>query len=158
MNVIFDNRAAGRSADPGGDFSTADMADDTLALLDHLELERAQATLALRTVRSPVSGVVVERLKSPGEFVEDKPILRIAQLDPLRVEVIVPVGKFGTISTGMRAEVTPELARKRKYIAEVSIVDKVVDAASGTFGVRLELPNPGNFIPGGLRCSLIFLD
>ncbi|GMQ76020.1 MAG: hypothetical protein BMS9Abin01_1283 [Gammaproteobacteria bacterium] len=123
-----------------------------------LELERAEATLALRTVRSPISGVVMERLKSPGEFVEDKPILRIAQIDPLRVEVIVPVSKFGTITTGMRAEVTPELARKRTYIAEVSIVDKVVDAASGTFGVRLELPNPGNFIPGGLRCSLTFLE
>jgi RND family efflux transporter MFP subunit len=123
-----------------------------------LELERAEATLALRTVRSPISGVVVERLKSPGEFVEDKPILRIAQIDPLRVEVIVPVNKLGTIATGMRAEVTPELARKRKYIAEVTIVDKVVDAASGTFGVRLELPNPGNFIPGGLRCSLTFAD
>jgi len=123
-----------------------------------LELARAEATLALRTVRSPVSGVVVERLKSPGEFVEDKPILRIAQLDPLRVEVIVPVGRFGTISTGMRAEVTPELTKKRTYLAEVSIVDKVVDAASGTFGVRLELPNPGNYIPGGLRCSLTFLD
>lgn len=123
-----------------------------------LELARAEATLALRTVRSPISGVVVERLKSPGEFIEDKPILRIAQLDPLRVEVIVPVGRFGTIKDGMRAEVTPELAKKRKYIAQVTIVDKVVDAASGTFGVRLELPNPGNFIPGGLRCSLTFLD
>ena len=123
-----------------------------------LELALAEAKLELRTVRSPVSGVVVERLKSPGEFIEDKPILRIAQLDPLRVEVIVPVGKFGTIKNGMRAEVTPELAKKRKYIAQVTIVDKVVDAASGTFGVRLELPNPGNFIPGGLRCSLTFLD
>jgi RND family efflux transporter MFP subunit len=123
-----------------------------------LELARAEATLALRTVRSPISGVVVERLKAPGEFIDDKPILRIAQLDPLRVEVIVPVGKFGTIKNGMRAEVTPELARKRKYIAQVIIVDKVVDAASGTFGVRLELPNPGNYIPGGLRCSLTFLD
>jgi multidrug efflux pump subunit AcrA (membrane-fusion protein) len=101
---------------------------------------------------------VVERLKSPGEFVEDKPILRIAQLDPLRVEVIVPVARFGTITTGMRAEVTPELSKRRKYIAQVTIVDKVVDAASGTFGVRLELPNPGNFIPGGLRCSLTFVD
>jgi RND family efflux transporter MFP subunit len=123
-----------------------------------LELARAQATLALRTVRSPISGVVVERLKAPGEFIENKPIIRIAQLDPLRVEVIVPVGKFGTIKDGMRAEVTPERARKRTYIAQVTIVDKVVDAASGTFGVRLELPNPGNFIPGGLRCSLTFLD
>ena len=118
-----------------------------------LEVARAEATLDLRTVRSPISGVVVERLKSPGEFVEDKPILRIAQLDPLRVEVIVPVGRFGTITKGMRAEVTPELTKRRKYIAQVTIVDKVVDAASGTFGVRLELPNPG-----GLRCSLTFRD
>lgn len=121
-----------------------------------LELERAEATLALRTVRSPISGVVVERLKAPGEFIEDTPILRIAQLDPLRVEVIVPVGKFGTITTGMRAEVTPELARKRKYIAQVTIVDKVVDAASGTFGVRLELPNPDHAIPAGLGCQVRF--
>jgi multidrug efflux pump subunit AcrA (membrane-fusion protein) len=95
-----------------------------------LELERAEATLALRTVRSPISGVVVERLKAPGEFIEDTPILRIAQLDPLRVEVIVPVGRFGTIKDGMRAEVTPELARKRKYIAQVTIVDKVCASSS----------------------------
>jgi len=121
-----------------------------------LELERAEATLALRTVRSPISGVVVERLKAPGEFIEDTPILRIAQLDPLRVEVIVPVGRFGTIKDGMRAEVTPELARKRKYIAQVTIVDKVVDAASGTFGVRLELPTPDHAIPAGLGCQVRF--
>ena len=41
LNVIFDNRGAGRSADPGTDFTTRDMADDTLAVLDHLEIERA---------------------------------------------------------------------------------------------------------------------
>jgi RND family efflux transporter MFP subunit len=124
--------------------------------LAELELKRAQETLDLRTVRSPISGVVVERLQSPGEFVENKPILRIAQLDPLRVEVILPVALFGSITTGMRAEVVPELSKKRKYIGQVTIVDRVVDAASGTFGVRLELPNPGNYIPGGLRCKLHF--
>jgi hypothetical protein len=25
---------------------------------------------------------------------------------------------------------------------------------SGTFGVRLELPNPGNKIPAGIRCGV----
>jgi pimeloyl-ACP methyl ester carboxylesterase len=39
--VIFDNRGAGRSADPGGPFTTRDMADDTLALMDELGFERA---------------------------------------------------------------------------------------------------------------------
>ncbi len=39
--IIFDNRGAGRSEDPGTPFTSKDMADDTLALLDELELERA---------------------------------------------------------------------------------------------------------------------
>ncbi len=41
VNVIFDNRGAGRSADPGTDFTTSDMADDALAVLERLEIERA---------------------------------------------------------------------------------------------------------------------
>jgi multidrug efflux pump subunit AcrA (membrane-fusion protein) len=38
----------------------------------------------------------------------------------------------------------------------VVIVDSVIDAASGTFGIRLELPNPDYKILSGLRCSLEF--
>ena len=41
--------------------------------------------------------------------------------------------------------------------APVTIVDRVVDAASGTFGVRLELPNPDRDIPVGLQCQVRFL-
>jgi hypothetical protein len=43
------------------------------------------------------------------------------------------------------------------YLAEVKLVDRVIDAASGTFSVRLEIPNPKHEIPGGLRCTLSFL-
>jgi pimeloyl-ACP methyl ester carboxylesterase len=39
--IIFDNRGAGQSEDPGGSFSTAEMAEDARALLDHLELPSA---------------------------------------------------------------------------------------------------------------------
>jgi multidrug efflux pump subunit AcrA (membrane-fusion protein) len=38
----------------------------------------------------------------------------------------------------------------------VIVVDPVVDAASGTFGVRLELPNPEHAIPAGLKCRVRF--
>ena len=34
----------------------------------------------------------------------------------------------------------------------MSVVDHVIDAASGTFRVRLELPNPDNRLPAGLKC------
>jgi multidrug efflux pump subunit AcrA (membrane-fusion protein) len=33
-------------------------------------------------------------------------------------------------------------------------VDRVIDAATNTFRVRLELPNPGGVLPAGLRCKV----
>jgi multidrug efflux pump subunit AcrA (membrane-fusion protein) len=42
------------------------------------------------------------------------------------------------------------------YQAKIVVVDKVIDAASGTLGVRLQLPNPDNRIPAGIKCSVVF--
>lgn len=121
-----------------------------------LELKRAQKSLALRTIRSPVRGVVVEVFITPGESVEDRPIVQIAQVDPLNVEAIAPVRLFGTVKRGMRAEVRPEDPIGGIHQARVSIVDQVIDAPSGTFGVRLELPNSQYTLPAGLRCRVYF--
>ena len=124
--------------------------------LAELELERAKATLAQRTLRSPVNGVVTERLLSPGEFVRGTAIVKLAQLHPLRVEVITPVTLLGRITAGMRADVLPEAPVGGVYPATVAVVDRVVDAASGTFGVRLELPNADYRLPAGLKCKVRF--
>jgi len=123
-----------------------------------LELAKANAILRLRTIRSPIDGVVVARHKAVGEFVEEQPILRLAQIDPLRVDVIAPVELFGSIREGMHAEVALEHQGNTMYTATVTMVDRVVDAASGTFDVRLELPNPDYGIPSGLKCDLRFVE
>lgn len=125
--------------------------------LAELEYKRALEVVKRMTIRSPVTGVVVERYLSPGEYVEDQPILELAEIDPLNVEVILPTEMLGSVRVGMRAKVKPEPPMNRVYIARVTIVDKVVDAASSTFGVRLELPNPDYRLPPGLKCKVIFL-
>jgi RND family efflux transporter MFP subunit len=123
--------------------------------LADLDLERAQAALELRTIRSPITGVVMERLRHPGELASrEHPVVKIARLDPLRVEVFVPIALYGRISPGQRAMVVPEAPLNRPLEATVTVVDKVADAASGTFGVRLEIANPGNRVPGGLKCKV----
>ncbi len=124
--------------------------------LARAELVRAEAAYALRSVRSPINGVVVERLLAPGEFAKQAPILKLAQLDPLRVEVIAPVQLWGQIAVGMAAQIMPEAPVKGSHRARVTIVDRVIDAASGTFGVRLELPNPNLRLPAGLKCTVRF--
>ena len=130
---------------------------ETEILMNKLQVEEAVERLAMRTIRSPTQGVVVERHLAPGESVGADPILTIARINPLNVEVIVPVERFGTIVKGMRAEVRPEAAVGGMHVGEVAIVNQVIDAASGTFGVRVELPNPNYTLPAGLKCTVRFL-
>ncbi len=122
-----------------------------------LELERAKAALELRSIRSPVKGVVVRRILAPGEFADPPQILEIAEIDPLRVEVFAPVAWLGRVKVGQKAQVSPEAPVGGSFEARVSVVDRVIDAASGTFGVRLELPNPQFALPAGLKCRVRFV-
>jgi RND family efflux transporter MFP subunit len=127
--------------------------------LARLEYRHAVDLLNLRTLRSPFNGVVVDRMLNPGDLAESgngrKPILRLAQIDPLRVEVVLPEKAYGKVNVGMTATVVPEGLGGR-YTASVTVVDRVLDAASGTLGVRLELPNEQGALPGGLRCQAEF--
>ena len=124
--------------------------------LAELEWHRATAALSLRTIRSPINGVVVDRLLSPGELAHQTPVMKLAQVDPLRVEVYAPLSLLGKLKTGMRADVRPEGKGQPVYQAKIMVVNKVVDSASGTFGVRLEMPNPNNAIAAGLACTVEF--
>lgn len=124
--------------------------------LAELELQRLTTELNLRTVRSPITGVVMERFLSMGELANQNPLFKVAQLDPLRIEVFVPAATLGKIAAGMTAQVMPDSPLGGSYAARVTVVDRVGDPASGTFGVRLELPNPGYRLPAGVRCKVRF--
>jgi RND family efflux transporter MFP subunit len=121
-----------------------------------LDLARAEAALDVHSLRSPVRGVVVRRILAPGEYADPPQVLELAQIDPLHVEVFAPVRLLGKIQVGQRASVLPEDPVGGNHEARVTVVDPVVDAASGTFGVRLELPNPDHAIPAGLKCRVRF--
>lgn len=124
--------------------------------LAQLDLREKQAMLSLRTITSPISGVVVDRYLSPGDQIATKQIFKLAQINPLHVEVVAPVDLFGSVKVGMTADVSMEPLLKGSHAAKVTVIDRVIDAASGTFRVRLELPNPKNEIPSGLRCKVKF--
>ncbi|MBL8700642.1 MAG: efflux RND transporter periplasmic adaptor subunit [Alphaproteobacteria bacterium] len=127
-------------------------------ILAQLELKRAEVLLQQRTIKSPLDGIVIERNLAPGEYRnEQTPIVTIAQLSPLRIETFVPTAFFGQISLDSRAEIRPQEPVGGRYVAQAVVVDRVLDAASGSFGVRLELPNDDLALPGGLRCRIRFL-
>lgn len=128
--------------------------------LASLEERRLAQVMRQRQLRSPFAGVVTDRLQNPGELAQTgenaRAILKLAQTNPLRVEVVLPVSSFGKIRVRSRAEVMPEPPLSGRFEAIVQIVDPVVDSASGTFGVRLELPNPTGQVPAGVKCRVRF--
>lgn len=128
--------------------------------LAQLEAKRAREILSMRTIRSPVTGVVVEVMRKPGEFgaiTFKDPIMKLAEIDPLHVEAILPSSMYGKVRRGQRAVVVPEQPIGGRYWTTVEIVDPVIDAASGTLGVRLLLQNTKRAIPAGVRCRVEFL-
>lgn len=126
---------------------------ETERRLAELELRERKEQLRLRSINSPIRGVVVERFRAPGDLVSRERIFKLAQLDPLHVEAVVPAERFGTLQRGQRLPVRLQVL-SREVTATVSQIDRVIDAASGTFRVRLTLPNPNGQIPAGLRCEL----
>lgn len=121
--------------------------------ISQAERRVSHAQLALRTVRSPFAGVVVERYVNAGERVEERPLLRVAVINPLRVELMVPTSMYGMLSPGDTVSIRPELPGAQAVSATVRQVDQVLDAASNSFRVRLTLPNPNHQLPAGLRCK-----
>ena len=118
------------------------------------ELNRAREELALREVRSPLDGIVVERRAAKGDIVQSEPIFRLMALDPLHVEVVLSVNYFGTISADAEKLIwLPEV--DETVSARVVNIDRVIDPRSATFRLRLELPNPDFRIPAGLRCEFV---
>jgi RND family efflux transporter MFP subunit len=125
-----------------------------------IELQQQTSLLNLRTLRSPFDGVVVDQVIYPGEVVEPsgakKTILKLAQLDPLRVHVILPMAAFRKITQGMSAQVTLEAPLGGTYSAKVKTLDKLIDAASGTFAAFLEMRNADLAVPAGVKCKAEF--
>lgn len=127
-----------------------------LAKLEHLQ---TQEQLNRRILRSPFPGVVMNVFLSAGALVDSsetkKPILKLVQTDRLKVVAFIPLQHFGKIKPGDNVSIKPEAPLVGEYHANVSTVDGVIESASGTFGVVVELENQDGQIPAGSRCKML---
>jgi RND family efflux transporter MFP subunit len=138
--------------------ATADLVEATdNREMARLDLLRLTAEVNRRTITSPINGVVTERLQQPGELAQSGDtgvaVLKLAQTDPVRVEVVLPAARFGKTRVGDIVTIKPEPPFAGSYKAVVRVVDPVIDSGSGTFGIRLEIPNPKGAVLTGVKCS-----
>jgi RND family efflux transporter MFP subunit len=118
-----------------------------------LEAARSLAQYNLKLIRSPLNGVVSDVKLEPGEFIyETTPILTLAQLDPLTVDLVLPSKLYGSLKVGEEVELRLLSPVDKTVHSVIDIVDPLIDPASDTFRVRLTLANPDDKIPAGIRC------
>lgn len=123
-----------------------------------LEYERIQAQLARRQIRSTINGVVTEVKRDQGEFVSpsDPTVVRVVQLDPLRIFFSVPVEHRATLTAGETVTIAVG-ATGQQTEAAVEFVSPTADASSGTFRVKVRLANPKGQWHAGIP-SVLLLD
>ncbi|MEB8385647.1 efflux RND transporter periplasmic adaptor subunit [Rhodobacteraceae bacterium KMM 6894] len=118
-----------------------------------LQLSAALSARERKRIRAPFDGVVTDTLMSVGElYNEQTPIIVLARIDPLYVEAYLPAARRPDVQVGQVGEVTFEIGGTA--LATLEVIDPVLDAATGTFGIRLTLPNPEGRILAGQSCAL----
>jgi len=119
-----------------------------------LRYQRDLARLAEREIKAPVDGVVTHLFKDPGEAVERlEKVAEVVQLDPLEIVLNLRVATRGKYAAGQKARVRVAGA-DAWHPATVKMVDPVVDFASGTYRLKVRLPNPGGKLQAGLRVTV----
>lgn len=110
------------------------------------KLEDAELRLSRMEVRSPVDGVVLERLTLPGMVLSVTPsgheICSLYDPEQLRVRVDVPQPEVGRVFVGQRAEVECEARRRQPYEGEVIRVVQKANLSKVTLEVHVRILDP----------------
>ena len=122
-----------------------------------LEAARARVLLDRMTLRAPLAGIVVRRLRDVGEAAEeDRPLIRLVALDVLHVIAYVPPDVAARLRPGQAATLALDGPPARRHRCTILMVDPVVDPASATCRVKLELRNAQRQVLAGSRGTVHF--
>jgi len=120
------------------------------------EYERAKAALERMRLASPIAGVVERLSVEVGEAVKAlDDVVRVVRVDPLWIDVPVPLARARSLKAGAAATVHFPGADGATARGKVIHVSAVADAAAETMTVRVEAPNPSGR-PAGERVRVAF--
>jgi RND family efflux transporter MFP subunit len=125
--------------------------------LANVDAEIARRKIEEKTIKSPLDGVVVRKLKEAGESVDRvEPLFEIINIDRLFLQFYVTRVAASALQHGSTIEfwITGEPAKKWK--ASVDFVSPGADPASGLFRVKLLFDNLDHALKAGVRVTAAF--
>jgi membrane fusion protein (multidrug efflux system) len=133
--------------------STKEQIDSAQTGFDAANTAYKAAEQALRNtyIVSPMAGVLTQRLKQKGEFVNHGELIGIVNvLTPMVINLDVPESHVGRLKKGEEQSITFAALEGMTRKAKVSLVDRVAHAQTHTFRVELEMENTDGKIPAGV--------
>ena len=119
------------------------------------------------TIRSPINGVVMEKLVNPNELVMPQSfggargpstaLMAVADPKDLQVEIDVNEADLSKISLGQKCRVSPEAYPDKSYGGVVAEVAPEADRAKGTLEIKVQILNPDHFLTPELSAKVEFL-
>lgn len=125
--------------------------DSALAQLEsaQAQLTNAEIDYSYTKVTAPFDGIVVERFVKLAENVTaNQELFRFSEFDPLLCKIQVPEKELSRLQKGQTAYVNVEAWPEERFDASVLRISPVVDAATGTIRVTLQVRAHGKLSPG----------
>lgn len=123
------------------------------------KIRRALANEQLRekTIRAPLSGVVVKKYKEAGESVDRvEKIVDIVNIDQVIVQFYLDPKYMPTLKEGQAITVKFPVLNNVTFDGKLDFIDPRIDAGSGLFRIKVLIDNPDHRIKAGMRGTATF--
>jgi HlyD family secretion protein len=127
----------------------------------------AQAYFDWCTIRSPIDGVVLEKLADPNELVTPQSfggtrgpstaLLAVADPKDLQVEIDLNESNLARIYLGQKCRVSPEAYVDKIYDGIVAEIAPEANRAKGTLQIKVQIQAPDKFLTPELSAKVEFL-
>lgn len=120
------------------------------------QLDLARAKLDEHRICAPFRGRVIRVEARPGQSLNRaEPIVTVANLQRLQVDLQVPVALFGQLVVGNNYGLYADAPVNRQVEAQLVHMEPLIDAATRTFRCRFEIENNDESLPAGFTARLI---
>ena len=129
--------------------------------------EVAKTYLDWTVIRSPINGVVMEKLVQPFELVVPQSfggtrgpstaLIAVADPKDLQVEIDVNESDLAKIFMGQKCRLSPEAYPDRNYVGQVVEIAPEADRQKGTLQIKVQIKDPDHFLTPQLMARVDFL-
>ena len=105
-------------------------------------------------ITSPVNGFVARRAADPGAFVsQNAPVVDVVDISRVRLVVNVVEKDLKIVGVGDATDVEVDAFPGEKFTGRIARVSPVLDPATRTFPIEIEIPNPTFRLKPGHVCA-----